>query len=108
MFAQKSLSKALFAFALVLCTSGELYAQNDNSTKQLETSKVGQVLAESLAVAKTLGRDCYRHGQARANLQTRLDSLRKIRNLRQAQAIEAYEIEQQIARYDQVCDTNLR
>lgn len=108
MFAQKSLSKGLFAFALVLCTSGEIYAQNVGSEKDLTTSKAGQVLAESLILAKTLGRDCYRHGQARANLQTRLDSLRKIRNLRRAQAIEAYEIEQQIARYDQVCETNLR
>ncbi len=108
MFAQKSLSKALFAFAIILCTSGELYAQNDNTTKQLETSKAGQVLAESLVLAKTIGRDCYRHGQDRANLQTRLDSLRKIRNLRRAQAMEAYEIEQQIAHLDQFCDTNLR
>jgi hypothetical protein len=108
MFAQKSLSKALFAFALILCTSGEIYAQNDDTAKQLETSKAGQVLAESLVLAKTIGRDCYRHGQDRANLQTRLDSLRKIRNLRRAQAMEAYEIEQQIARFDQVCDTNLR
>jgi hypothetical protein len=108
MFAKKSLSKALFAFAMVLCTSGEIYAQNDDSTKQPATQKVGQVLAESLLLAKTIGRDCYRHGQARTNLQTRLDSLRKIRNLRRAQALEAYEIEQQIAHFDLVCDTNLR
>ena len=108
MYIRNPFSKAFIAFALVLCSTGEIYAQNVGGEKDLTTSKAGQVLAESLVLAKTMGRDCYRHGQTRANLQIRLDSLSKIRNLRRAQAMEAYEIEQQIARLDQVCETNLR
>lgn len=108
MLTYKSASKTLLAFALTLFTAAELYALNDDPANPSEVQKFGPTGVEMNAIMKEVGRTCYNIGQNRARLQSRLDSLRKIRNPQTDQVLQASKLEEYIALADQTCDPGLR